>query len=745
MAPIWKLLVAALASGALAWLSVEIAVAQQQPAPPAAAAPAEAEESPLLREPTTPPERFRAVLLMLRLGRPKLARMYLQQLMDSQPDDATLLALRDEHGPAVFLRLATEPDLQPLATDLLNGVNRAFRAQASDPNRIDALVAGLARGPSEAAQALIALQNAGQAPVPRLVMHLGDPQRWQQRDKIVLALVRIGRPAVAPLLGAIDAPDESIKTGAMQALGIIGDRAAIPYLWHPAFAKGGALGVQAAARTALAQILYGPNATIGQVSPYGAADELKRIAIEHFSGQYPWEPDEQGLVTIWNWSPEAQTVVPSVVAPEAASAYLAEKFARQARELAPDRAEMQALALAAFLGFSVRTHGLDGPAQAGAAVPDSAVAAGAELAAQALSLALDNGNAAAALGAIRILTQSAGRQQVRDPMAPLLAALNYPDERVQFEAACAILEIDPPKQFPGSERVVAVLTRALTDTGAPRSVVIDANLQRANNVAGFLRNMGYDSRIARTGRDGFALATDLAGVELIAVNANVIRWELSQTIANLRADSRTSAVPIVIFGPEENERRIAPLLTRTKRAAFIEEAVTSEFFTAQLRPFLAQVRTPAPTDAQRQRMKEQAAYWMAHIASAQRNEIFNILPAEPVLVDVAQDPSLSDNALLALTAIPTASAQRTMMEMAVNEIGDAVLRRSAALQLAFHIQRHGVLLTSAEVGKLEASWKRAADPALATALASLMGTLRSFARPPESALPQLPVPALKSP
>ena len=51
---------------------------------------------------------FDAVVLMSDLARPNLAYLYLQKLMQANPNDATLLKLRDKHGPAMFLKLSND-------------------------------------------------------------------------------------------------------------------------------------------------------------------------------------------------------------------------------------------------------------------------------------------------------------------------------------------------------------------------------------------------------------------------------------------------------------------------------------------------------------------------------------------------------------------------------------------------------------------------------------------------------------
>src|SRR5262245_19283486 len=113
-------------------------------APEAAVTPSTPEEeSPLLAEPTTPDGFFKAAVMMQKLARPKLAKDYLQKLIEANPGDDELLAIRDKNGPAIFLQLANNAELQPFAGQLLERVNQLVRARADDPARIDALIGDL--------------------------------------------------------------------------------------------------------------------------------------------------------------------------------------------------------------------------------------------------------------------------------------------------------------------------------------------------------------------------------------------------------------------------------------------------------------------------------------------------------------------------------------------------------------------------------------------------------------------------
>ena len=104
-------------------------------APPAASGKPDLplEDNPLLVEPRTPQTLMDAVVLMTDLARPGLAHLYLLKLIEANPDDETLLKLRDKHGPALFLKLSNDKRLQPESITLLERVNAAFRKGATDP------------------------------------------------------------------------------------------------------------------------------------------------------------------------------------------------------------------------------------------------------------------------------------------------------------------------------------------------------------------------------------------------------------------------------------------------------------------------------------------------------------------------------------------------------------------------------------------------------------------------------------
>jgi CheY-like chemotaxis protein len=707
------------------------------------------DDSPLLKQPETQDDDFDAVLMMVKLARPKLAKLYLAKVMTPKPTDELLLRLHDRHGPAVFLQLANMQELKPLSTQLLDMVSDVFRRRGIDQKRIVALIADLNGTVTKREAALTALRNIGPVAVPQLLLQFEKISDARQHAVLLLTLTRMGRQIVPALLGTLESPNDEIRAVGIEALGWLRAREAIPYLWYPAFGLQQTAGVQSAARTALARILAAPDKKIGTVSSFGVANQLKQIALTHYRNDYRWRAEEDGMVPVWTWLPLAATVGVRRLSPEAASLYVGMRFARQTLEMRPDDAEIQSLYLGFALAADRHRVGWDKPLPTGPGTThDLALTLGDEVVSNTLAQSLKNGRADVAIATLQVLSQTATRHQIteRKPgRAPIITALNYPDLRVQFAAAATVLQVDPNQPFRSSGRIVSILTQALTDDGAPAALIVHTNAEKSRGLGSYLGQMGYDPHIALTGQAGFRIASERSDISLILLEINTIRWGLSQTVGNLRADARTAGIPIVIFGPNGKQADIAGLLSRHSRLTYIVTPATADAMTSQVAPFLETFKAPKLTAQQRSARRQTAAYWLAHIASGRRNRVFNIAGAEDALLLALNDPDLADNALLALSAIATKEVQKQFAVLAMNKNASDRLRESAALQLAFHILRFSATLDERDVLAIRASWASAADPALSTALASVLGTLKPDAKRVGQRLGKFPAPPISAP
>lgn len=706
---------------------------------------ADTEPSPLLTEPKSPEALFDAVVLMLDLDRPNLALKYTLELLEQDPDEATILRMRDKHGPAVFLELANDKRLQPASIDLLDRMNEAFRKYAADPARMDRLIAALTGSPEQREVAIIQLRNAGKVAVPRMLTVISGVKETSQRDAMVYAMTRMGSQIIPPLLGALESPNEAVRTVAIDTLGWLGSLDTVPWLWYPGFGSDQTTGVRRAARQALARILRDDVKRAGDISSFEASAQLQNIATTHFRLEYNWKLNDDGETTeLWSWDGQKNVLSAWNVAPETASLIVGSRFARQALTLSPERDELQSLYLSLRLAFDAHVAGWNSPLPTGPGTAHNfALLSGPDVSLRALEYSLQNPNPAAALATLQVLAQIGNRTQLneRDGQAsPIIQAMNYPNFRVQYAAASAVLQLDPEHSFRGASRIVSILTRALNDSGDQQGLAIDSNEDRGASMAGFLAEMGMAPLQATTGQEGFKIASERSDIELIVIHAAVVRWGLNQTIINLRADARTSGIPIIVYGPESIEPAVDRIASQFPMIGFALSGENS--FKRGVKLFLSRRSTPPLSEKLRAARSSSAGFWLAHIAGGRRTEIFNIDKAEDALFDAVNDPGVGENALIALGAIATPSSQQRLQEIATSAARDAALRETAALQLAFHIQRYGVLLSEDRVRDIQTSWQTAPAGPLKTSLAAVVGSFKPNSQRVTELLQSLPEPAI---
>lgn len=686
------------------------------------------EDNPLLTEPRTPQTLMDAVVLMTDLARPGLARLYLEKLLEANPDDETLLKLRDKHGPAMFLRLSNDKRLQPESITLLERVDAAFRKGATDPVRVDKLIGQLSKTAAEREVAILQLRNAGSYAAARLVAALHTSRDDAQRKLLLYTLTRLNREIVPVLLGAVEGPEPDLRATVIEALGWLGDSQAKTALWHPAFEESQPPAVQLAARQALARLIFGDVKRSSDVSQFGAAAELAKSARRILRGEGDWTLNDDGQVELWSWDEAAGTIAMTPVSVETAANRIGRRQARQAFELAPNRADLHALYWTALMANELHEAGR------GTAIstrPGSAFHVGLQLGSNVMQTALVEamslGEPLVAVAALQALAQtgSARMLKVTDGRpAPVVTALNYPDSRVQFAAASTILTWDPATSFRGASRVIEVLARALTDSGKAHGVAIDANEQRATSMSSALIEMGFEPEIAQTGQDGFKIATERGDVALFLIEANVARWELSQTLANLRSDARTAYIPIVIYGDDKLRTRIERQIESSPRTHFVLKTTDPAIMVKQVAPLLRTTTAEAITQPQRVATRQAALAWLVQLADRKQASLFDLKPAENALLTASNEEELGESAVYALGAIATPSAQVKLFEISTAASRPTPVRERALAQLAAHLQRHGILLTELQTDEFRKAARQETDPQLQIAFAATLGSLK---------------------
>jgi len=701
-----------------------------------------AEPSPLAQEPTTQAEHMDAALLVLKLARTDLAKKYLSDLLKMNPTDEDLLTLRDEYGTAVFLQLSGVEGLQPDSTILLEKLKTAVKRKTTDPEYVSKIMPKLVGTSRERDEALNELRHLGSEAIPGLLLELQNP-KGIPKDTVIVTMVQLGNDAEEPLIGALLSNDISIRTAAAEVLGNISSERNSLWLYRMAFDENQSPAARTTARNSMAKIIYGDHRFASRISGYGASRKLLKTAEEHLTETYEWPDHHQGQaeIPVWAWDEQLKTVTKSIVPPKQASIFFAERLARDAAALSPSDEQAPIVVLAARMARDVNLTGWDNavPVAPGSA-HELAVRSGPETALKTLQFGLDNDIPSVSLVSLNALARNGSAAQL-SRKSIVVEALDAPHPRLQFAAALTILQWEPKKSFNGSSRVVEILGRALQSEGKAGGVVMDPNVERGSVTVGMFGELGFRSHLVSTGMSGFRTATEHGNIELAVLHPNVIRWELSQTLANLRADSRTRNLPVVIYGPAASADRYKKLTEEYKNVAYVSQAISAIDVNKSLRPVLLQLSPPPLTDQQRVDNQTEAAFWLQRIASHSSTDVFNLAPIEAVISKAINNQAVGEDAMSALVSIGRNSVQTRLLEIATSPTGTASFRELAALQLGYHIQKHGTLLSKAELNTLQSNWKSESEPNVKAAMSSAIGSMKPSASAARNEILSAPLPS----
>ena len=666
--------------------------------------------NPLLVEPEGTVELVEAAARLRRIGRPNLAKRYLKALLDSNPDVATLLDARDAVGPATFFELATDPALRPEGATLQQRIDEAFARRSADPARLDALIDALAGGARDRAAAEATLRSLADAAAPRLVERLVRSVAPASGENALTASIArvlglIGEKSVAPLKAVLRDPaaPPAARGAVAVALGRTGTTDALLPLFGPAFDAGEAPSVRQSAIAAVAELLGVSPTRVERVAKSDAAVRLSERSDALLAEPLRVTglgPNDAAAPALFRYDAAENRLIPATVSAGVAGRYEAAALASDAARLAPSREDLRAKELSAALAYeaALAGRGVFVPTGPGS-VHRAALSAGTGRVSEALDSALDLGAEDAAAGALQVLLTSPGPEllgPLRGGTSPVVRALSSPAPEVRFLAALLAARSNPDERFTEGGRVVEIFAAALNDTPGGRALVIDPNGERATRMAGVLQSLGFRVSLAQRGRAGFEQAVAGQGADLVAVHANVPDVPVSQFAANLRADARTRATPLVIYGDARLAGPVGRLADRTGDATFVDYPTAPEILARRIADLGG--RSPLP-DALKDEQKVAAAAALADLAAAD-DGTFPLREAEPALAAAVTDPAVAADAAAALGAIAEPQAQESLASALLVTRPGGGGTTAAARALTASLRRFGSLLDAAVVARL---------------------------------------------
>jgi CheY-like chemotaxis protein len=558
----------------------------------AAAAPA-ATQDPPAAAPRRPVELFQDARGQITDGRYELAAEILKDFLAANPTDQDYLDIEGRVGPQAFLGLRNIPRWydDPKRDDefkrgpllkIVEAARAASEKLVTDPARITRFVSRLGGVREERDFAINELRRSRAAAVPFLIDSLKTDASVEQRAGVYTAVSTLGPETVPAVLAAAENLPDELRGGLLRAVAgraDIGslvtktDTNPLPLAWY---LSGLPAGQPSAVRETAVEVLA---ALVGPVAERRTAEgELVRFAQPLYDrkGQFvsvnpdPADPARKNnkLVRAWVWDPAAGNVRPLDLEYWQAEEWYGLKWLRWAVERNPDYAPARRPFVALATERAVQRAKFAELAVADPGAYRLLAATPGDLLVGLLNDAIAENRTGLAYGLVQALgdrgERSAGTSPDPATRTPALAkALGYPDPRVQFAAAVALLRLPPGVTHGANARVVEVLARTLAgDPVAPpnargKVIIADPFAVRADEITVIVRRLGYQTEQVGTGRELVRRMSAATDVDLVLVDRHIANPTLPDTLAQLRGNPNVGRRAVLVVASTDDQRPIS--------------------------------------------------------------------------------------------------------------------------------------------------------------------------------------------
>ena len=524
------------------------------------------------------------------MGRFELARSYAELIIESQPDPTQLLALSEENqeGYRLLLKMhADSDDLREVSGKVLELIEEGRYIRRTDPKIISQEIQRLSTTIKGRIAAEERLKNAGEYAIPQMLAAIADPDRKSEMAYITEALPKIGRPAIRPLVAALQIEDVAVKIEVIRALGKIGYYEPLAYLKYEIETANSEI-IKKQATSAIEQI-------DGSALKIPAAELFFRLGENYYNQDDSLAAAaEYDFANVWFWDADKQALIRR----EVNKGYFDELMAMRACEwtLKTDPAVGKAIGLWIAAFFRAESVGEPMPEYFGEGHADAmtyATTAGPEYLHQALERAINDNDAYVALGVVEAMAVNAGEKSLLVRLGteqPLAKALSYADRKVRYSAAIAFAEANPVIDFVGSNLIVENLAEAVLGQD------IDAiGPEMAQNYALRAVSAMYKLALVRNKIVGMSTAlpalievTQQSSPQMRVLAAQVLAYlespEAQRAITAMSMDEQNdNAVRVVAFGSLALSAKINANLLLTDQVDAIYSLVSSTEADANLR------------------------------------------------------------------------------------------------------------------------------------------------------------------
>lgn len=664
----------------------------------------------------------------INIARPDIALGHGQYLLDQVSEGELLDAVEASRHADTFHESMTRGQgmetIREVVIKVAKKIEDARIQRAREPERIRQNIQRLGQGERARRNAMVRLRAAGQFAAPHLLKTLQDPNEQKLHGEVLRAMREIGRDVVYPLSVALNQLDPVQMDQIATVLGQIGYPRALPYLKRVMEDESINQRVRETVARSYERIAGSQAVTLSAAALFLAQAQRYYTQATDATLVLPGTDSYDDTGVIWEYSRVAG-LVPTHVPARIFGDVLAHRDAREALKLNPDLDQALSTWLMANLRRENRLGEGEDPSYPAAWQPPIfyAYAANPLRSQDVLQRALNDNDAALARDAIEALRHNAGTQVMVNQagrIQPMLRALSYPDRRVRFEAAFAMVNNRAEAPYTGSYRVVPVLAEAVRQTESKYALVI-ARTQEGpagfNEIASVLRANGYEA----FGGTSLATATDQLrlrpGVDLIVTSLDLPGV---QQIYNQSAeDYKLTGVPIVAVGQGGSLVTVNAAFRGNERVRTAEWTDDAEAMKAAIEQARQSYAGAAMTPEEAANYASTALTHLREVAIA-ASDVYPVADAETSVIAALKDPRqpIVQQAGGVLAILNSDRSQRALADAALDANLPEATRVSLLTSLAESARQHGARVTNTQLENLHNLVESATgDVALAAARA----------------------------
>lgn len=514
-------------------------------------------------------------------GKFDVAAESLKDFLAAGPSDAELIEIDNKYGATFLLGLRNLPQWSDNPTanaaakktleELIAKTQAATKKITQDPKRLSTLIRNLAATPEERLYSEIELKRAGAVAVPAMIEILRSTSDVTQRAGILGAVPVLGVEIVPPLLAALDGLSDDLRAGVVNALAARQDVLSLlnradtdptPHLWYFAsLPDGHAPSLRESAKKML-ENLY---STIDRRRP---SEELVRLAkpLTEKRAAFLSTDTAAGKVKVWTWDQAANNVKAADLSPRQAEEYFGLRDLKWAVERSPSDESIQSMFLAFAAERAVERSNFADLASSNPAIFSLLAAAPTELVNGLLDRAIREQKAALAFAAVQTLG-TRGAKSSAEPTsrstgearpALLVRALDFPDDRVQFAAAVALLRSPAGTPHGANAKVIDVLKRAAavdSSTGtSAKAILADPGAVRSARVGEMFRQAGYAVESVSNTRDVLKRISRSSDIDLIVLDRHVANPMIRDFLTQLRSIPSAKTLPVLVVASADQAK-----------------------------------------------------------------------------------------------------------------------------------------------------------------------------------------------